>query len=207
MSKGHGFVQFDSEEAAQKAIDKLNGTLSNDKQVFVGPFVRKQERESTINKEKFNNVFVKNISEGMTEEDLTRIFGEFGPITSVVVMRDGDGKSKCFGFVNFENVDDAAMSDEALNGQKFDDKEWYVGKAQKKSEREIELKSRFEQNMKEAVEPALKSSHFLLRCRRRGRPPLSSVGPPTIYLYLSFPLHPEKKTKKKISTSLRVRSF
>ena len=152
MSKGHGFVQFDSEEAAQKAIDKLNGMLLNDKQVFVGPFVRKQERESTVNKEKFNNVFVKNISEGMTEEDLTRIFGEFGPITSVVVMRDGDGKSKCFGFVNFENVDDAAMSVEALNGQKFDDKEWYVGKAQKKSEREIELKSRFEQNMKEAVD-------------------------------------------------------
>ena len=118
----------------------------------MGPFVRKQERESTVNKEKFNNVFVKNISEGMTEEDLTRIFGEFGPITSVVVMRDGDGKSKCFGFVNFENVDDAAMSVEALNGQKFDDKEWYVGKAQKKSEREIELKSRFEQNMKEAVD-------------------------------------------------------
>ena len=59
MSKGRGFIQFDSEEAAQKAIDKLNGMLLNDKQVFVGPFVRKQERESTINKEKFNNVFVK----------------------------------------------------------------------------------------------------------------------------------------------------
>lgn len=35
---------------------------------------------------------------------------------------------KCFGFVDFENVDDT----EALNGQDFDDKEWYVGKAQKK---------------------------------------------------------------------------
>lgn len=152
MSKGYGFVQFDSEEAAQKAIDKLNGMLLNDKQVFVGPFVRKQERESTINKEKFYNVFVKNLSEGMTEEDLKGIFGEFGPITSVVVMRDGDGKSKCFGFVNFENADDAARSAEALNGRKVDDKEWYVGKAQKKSEREMELKSRFEQNMKEAVD-------------------------------------------------------
>ena len=152
MSKGYGFVQFDGEEAAQKAIDKLNGMLLNDKQVFVGHFVRKQERDSTINKEKFNNVFVKNLSEGMTEEDLKRIFGEFGPITSVVVMRDGDGKSKCFGFVNFENADDAARSVEALNGQKFDDKEWYVGKAQKKSEREMELKNRFEQNMKEAVD-------------------------------------------------------
>lgn len=152
MSKGYGFVQFDSEEAAQKAIDKLNGMLLNDKQVFVGPFVRKQERENTVSKEKFNNVFVKNLSEGITDEDLKRIFGDFGPITSAVVMRDGEGKSKCFGFVNFENVDDAARAVEALNGKNIDDKDWYVGKAQKKSEREIELKNRFEQNMKEAVD-------------------------------------------------------
>ncbi|PPS05519.1 hypothetical protein GOBAR_AA15127 [Gossypium barbadense] len=102
QSKGYGFVQFDNEESAQNAIDKLN------------------------------------------------VFGEHGEITSVVVMRDADGKSKCFGFVNFENADDAARAVEALNGKKFEDKKWYVGKAQKKSEREHELKARFEQNMKEA---------------------------------------------------------
>ena len=67
-------------------------------------------------------------------------------------MRDGDGKSKCFGFVNFERAEDAARAVEALNGKKFDDKEWYVGKAQKKSERENELKQRFEQSMKEAAD-------------------------------------------------------
>ena len=113
-----------------------------DEQFFVGPFVCKHEWESTINKEKFNNVFVKDLSKGMIEEDLTRIFGELGPITSVVVMKDGDGKSKCFGFFNFENVDDAVMFVEALNGQEFDDKEWYIGKAKKKkkSDKEVELK-------------------------------------------------------------------
>ncbi|MQL95359.1 hypothetical protein Taro_028025 [Colocasia esculenta] len=152
QSKGYGFVQFDQEEAAQNAISKLNGMLLNDKQVFVGPFVRKQERENAVNKAKFNNVFVKNLSESTTEEDLKIIFGEFGNITSSVVMREGDGKSKCFGFVNFENADDAAQAVEGLNGKKFDDKEWYVGKAQKKSERELELKAKFEQNMKEAVD-------------------------------------------------------
>ncbi|XP_057963668.1 polyadenylate-binding protein 8-like [Malania oleifera] len=152
QSKGYGFVQFDNEESAQQAIEKLNGMLLNDKQVFVGPFVRKQERETAVSRTKFNNVFVKNLSESTTEEDLQKIFGEFGTITSVVVMRDADGKSKCFGFVNFEDVDDAARSVEALNGQKFDDKEWFVGKAQKKSEREVELKQRFEQSMKEAVD-------------------------------------------------------
>ncbi|GFY89580.1 poly(A) binding protein 2 [Actinidia rufa] len=114
QSKGYGFVQYDSEEAAQKATEKLN--------------------EST------------------TEEDLKNIFGEFGTITSAVVMRDADGNSKCFGFVNFENADDAARAVDALNGQNFDNKEWYVGKAQKKSERELELKFRFEQSVKEAAD-------------------------------------------------------
>ncbi|XP_011000130.1 PREDICTED: polyadenylate-binding protein 8-like [Populus euphratica] len=152
QSKGYGFVQFDSEEAAQKAIEKLNGMLLNDKQVYVGPFLRKQERDTATDKMRFNNVFVKNLSETTTEEDLNKTFGEFGTITSVVVMRDGDGKSKCFGFVNFENAEDAAKAVEALNGKKIDDKEWFVGKAQKKYEREVELKQRFEQSMKEAAD-------------------------------------------------------
>lgn len=152
QSKGYGFVQFESEESAQNAIDKLNGMLINDKQVYVGHFLRKQERDGAFNTTKFNNVFVKNLSEVTTCEDLKNIFGEFGAITSAVVMRDADGRSKCFGFVNFESADDAAKAVEALNGRKHDDKEWYVGKAQKKSERELELKGRFEQSMKETVD-------------------------------------------------------
>ncbi|KAL7591781.1 hypothetical protein Lser_V15G32542 [Lactuca serriola] len=67
-------------------------------------------------------------------------------------MRDAEGNSKCFGFVNFENADDIGKAVEGLNGQKFDNKEWYVGKAQKKYEREQELKQRFEQSIKEAVD-------------------------------------------------------
>uniref|UniRef100_A0A5B7CB83 Polyadenylate-binding protein n=1 Tax=Davidia involucrata TaxID=16924 RepID=A0A5B7CB83_DAVIN len=152
QSKGYGFVQFDNEESGQNAIDKLNGMLLNDKQVYVGPFLRKQERESALSTTKFNNVYVKNLSESTNEEDLKKFFGEYGAITSAAVMKDGDGKSKCFGFVNFENADDAARAVEALNGKKFDDKEWYVGKAQKKSERKIELKGRFDQSLKETVD-------------------------------------------------------
>ncbi|XWS21223.1 hypothetical protein CRYUN_Cryun30bG0036900 [Craigia yunnanensis] len=152
QSKGYGFVQFDNEESAQNAIDKLNGMLINDKQVYVGHFLRKQERETALNKTKFNNVYVKNLSESTTDEDLKTIFGEYGEITSAVVMRDADGKSKCFGFVNFENADDAVEAVEALNGKKFEEKEWYVGKALKKYEREHELKARFEQTMKEAAD-------------------------------------------------------
>lgn len=161
QSKGYGFVQYDNEESAQKAIEKLNGMLLNDKQVYVGPFLRKQDRESVVDKTKFNNVYVKNLSETTTEEDLKQVFGEFGPITSVVVMKDADGKSKCFGFINFENADDAARAVEALNGKKFNDKEWYVGKALKKFERENELKHRFEQNVKEAADKVQNTNLYI----------------------------------------------
>ncbi|KAK3423263.1 hypothetical protein EUGRSUZ_F00193 [Eucalyptus grandis] len=122
QSKGYGFVQFDNEESAQNAIDKLNGMLINDKQVYVGHFLRKQERDTALNKTKFNNVYVKNLSESTTDEDLKRTF------------------------------DDAAKAVDSLNGKKIDEKEWYVGRAQKKSERELELKARFEQSMKETVD-------------------------------------------------------
>ncbi|CAL9161388.1 polyadenylate-binding protein 2 [Musa acuminata AAA Group] len=152
QSKGYGFVQFDQEEAAQNAINKLNGMLVNDKPVFVGPFLRKQERENSLDKTKFSNVFVKNLSESTTREDLEKIFGKYGKITSAVVMRKEDGKSKCFGFVNFENPDDAARAVQELNGQEFGGEEWYVGRALKKSEREQELKEFFDQRAKDTMD-------------------------------------------------------
>ncbi|WOH04750.1 hypothetical protein DCAR_0624162 [Daucus carota subsp. sativus] len=154
QSKGYGFVQYDSEESAQKAIEQLNGMLINDKPLFVGPFLSKQERELAADGSKFTNVYVKNLSAAMTEEDLYNIFGEFGKITSSVVMKDTDGKSKCFGFVNFENADDASRSVQALNGKIIDQKEWYVGKAQRKSEREQELKLRYEQSVNASTDNA-----------------------------------------------------
>ncbi|XP_058111019.1 polyadenylate-binding protein 3 [Magnolia sinica] len=146
QSKGYGFVQFEQEEAAQNAIKRLNGMLINDKQVYVGLFVRRQEKDRANGSPKFTNVYVKNLSETTTDEDLKNVFGKFGPITSAVIMRDANGNSRGFGFVNFQNPDDAAAAVENLNGSTFnDDKIWYVGKAQRKSEREAELKAKYEQ--------------------------------------------------------------
>ncbi|KAH7429964.1 hypothetical protein KP509_09G075600 [Ceratopteris richardii] len=107
-------------------------------------FVHFEQESSAQNVIEFNNVFVKNLSEITTDEDLRKIFGVHGTISSAVIMRDADGKSKCFGFVNFDRPEDAAKAVEALNGTTFNDKEWYVGRAQRKSEREAELKARLE---------------------------------------------------------------
>ena len=138
-------MRFEEDEAAQNAIEKMNGMrLINDKQLYVSPFIKMEEREQVNGMTKFNNVFVKNLAESVSDEDLRNYFGEYGTITSVMVMRDADGKSKCFGFVNFENADDAANSVKILNGKKINGKEWYRRKAQKKFERESELRWQFE---------------------------------------------------------------
>ncbi|CAN8270804.1 unnamed protein product [Cochlearia groenlandica] len=161
QSKGYGFVQYETEESAQRAMAQLNGMLLNDKQVYVGPFLRRQERDSTANKTTFTNVYVKNLADSTTDDDLKKAFGEFGIITSAVVMKDGEGKSKGFGFVNFDNADDAAKAVESLNGKAFDEKEWYVGRAQKKSERENELKVRYEQSLREAADKFQSSNLYV----------------------------------------------
>ncbi|XP_068321040.1 polyadenylate-binding protein 3-like [Pyrus communis] len=146
QSKGYGFVQFDNEESAQEAIKKLNKMLINGKLVYVGLFQRGQERNRQNESPHFTNVYVKNLSETTTDEDLKKIMGEHGNITSAVVMRDGSGKSRCFGFVNFEKPEAAAAAIEKLNGSTISgDKVLFVGRAQRKSEREAELRAKFEQ--------------------------------------------------------------
>ena len=49
----YGFVQFEMDESAQSAFDKLNGMLLNDKKVTSRPFVRKQDWENVWNSIKF----------------------------------------------------------------------------------------------------------------------------------------------------------
>lgn len=162
QSKGYGFVQFERDESAQDAINSLNGMLLNDKQVYVGLFVRRQERDLANGSPKFTNVYVKNLSESTTDDDLSKAFGTYGQVTSAVIMRDASGNSRGFGFVNFQNPDDAAAAVEKLNGSTFnDDKVWYVGRAQRKSEREAELKAKFEQERNVAAEKLQGSNLYL----------------------------------------------
>ncbi|KAG2400544.1 Polyadenylate-binding protein [Vigna angularis] len=144
QSKGYGFVQFESEASAKEAIEKLNGTLLKDKKIYMGPFVSKQDR---VNSDaSFSNVYVKNLSDTITDAELQNIFGEYGDITSAVVMRHTDGRSKGFGFVNFANADNAARARDGLDGQTYHGKTWCVRRAQKKTERERELTEQYDQN-------------------------------------------------------------
>lgn len=64
---------------------------------------------------------------------------------SVKVMRDDRGNSRGFGFVNFEKHEEAQKAVMDMNGKEVSGRLLYVGRAQKRGERQNELKRRFEQ--------------------------------------------------------------
>uniref|UniRef100_A0A7N6FD61 Polyadenylate-binding protein n=1 Tax=Anabas testudineus TaxID=64144 RepID=A0A7N6FD61_ANATE len=146
-SKGYGFVHFETHEAAERAIEKMNGMLLNDRKVFVGRFKSRKEREAELGARarEFTNVYIKNFGEDMDDEKLKELFGKYGPALSIRVMTDENGKSKGFGFVSFERHEDAQKAVDDMNGKELNGRQVYVGRAQKKGERQNELKRKFEQ--------------------------------------------------------------
>ncbi|KAI8335938.1 hypothetical protein BC941DRAFT_355006 [Chlamydoabsidia padenii] len=146
-SKGYGFVHYETEEAAENAIKHVNGMLLNDKKVFVGHHVPRKERQAKIEelRAKFTNVYVKNLDTEVTDDEFTAMFTKYGPVTSALISKDEEGKSKGFGFVNYENFEDAHKAVDNLNETEHNGKTLYVGRAQKKAEREEELRRQYEQ--------------------------------------------------------------
>ena len=59
-------------------------------------------------------------------------------------MKAEDGKTKGFGFVSFETPEEAQTAVDDLNGKDMDGKTVYCGRAQKKAERQAELKKKFD---------------------------------------------------------------
>ncbi|XP_034446039.1 embryonic polyadenylate-binding protein-like isoform X3 [Hippoglossus hippoglossus] len=181
-SKGYGFVHFETHEAAHRAIDTMNGMLLNDRKVqkkgslqleagfvkptvnflgekshltrFVGHFKSRKEREVEFGTKamKFTNVYIKNFGEDYSDEKLKGVFAAFGRTLSVRVMKDERGRSRGFGFVNYANHEDARKAVDDMNGKELNGKNIYVGRAQKRLERQGELKRKFDQIKQDRIQ-------------------------------------------------------
>ncbi|RKF63035.1 Polyadenylate-binding protein, cytoplasmic and nuclear [Erysiphe neolycopersici] len=146
-SKGYGFVHYETDEAASQAIKHVNGMLLNEKKVFVGHHIPKKDRQSKFEEMKanFTNIYIKNIPAEVTDKEFRDLLEKYGEVTSASLSHDPEtGKSRGFGFVNFINHEHAAVAVEELNGKDFNGQELYVGRAQKKHEREEELRKSYE---------------------------------------------------------------
>ena len=81
------------------------------------------------------------------------MFEPYGIVTSAKVMYEDDKnlKSRGFGFVAFENPEAAEQAVNDMNNKTIDGRNLYVGRAQKKTERQTELRRKFEMLKQERV--------------------------------------------------------
>ena len=64
------------------------------------------------------NIYVGNLSYGMSEDELRDAFGAFGEVSSVKILMDREtGRSRGFGFVEMPNQSEAETAIAGLNGK------------------------------------------------------------------------------------------
>nr|BAB92956.1 cold inducible RNA-binding protein beta [Dryophytes japonicus] len=79
-------------------------------------------------------LFVGGLSFDTEEQNLEQVFGKYGQISEVVVVKDRETqRSRGFGFVTFENPEDAKDAMEAMNGKSVDGRQIRVDQAGKSS--------------------------------------------------------------------------
>lgn len=164
VSKGYGFVQFDSDDSAASAIEDLNGKELEGQRLTVTKYVRRADRQK---QNQFTNLYVKNVPKDMPQDELIKLFEKHGPIAkstqdlsqpAIYWATDASGDFRGFAFIAMENHEDARNAIEELNGKELPhkiqakatdevitkNKPLYVGRAMKKIERERLLRDQYE---------------------------------------------------------------
>ncbi|XP_010933305.1 polyadenylate-binding protein 7 [Elaeis guineensis] len=132
-SLGYGYVNYISAQDAKHALVKLNHSVLNGKPIRI----MWSHRDPDARNSGVGNLFVKNLSDSISNAWLHQMFGKFGTILSCKVATDDDGNSRGYGFVQFDKQESAESAIEALNGTTVAGKQIYVGTFIKKSERVV----------------------------------------------------------------------
>eukprot|EP00917_Polyrhabdina_sp_WS-2016_P009260 GHVP01020655.1.p1 GENE.GHVP01020655.1~~GHVP01020655.1.p1 ORF type:complete len:245 (+),score=52.87 GHVP01020655.1:27-737(+) len=109
-SKGFGFVTFNNVASAEKVLEtthKLDGRVLMAK-LASDPFADFANGKSNSTGRK--KIFVRNLSEDTTAEDLKEHFSKFGDVAECAVVSDASGESRGFGFVQFVEPESAVQA-------------------------------------------------------------------------------------------------
>jgi cold-inducible RNA-binding protein len=83
-----------------------------------------------------NKVFVGGLPFATTDDELNELFTAHGKVASANVVRDREsGRSKGFGFVEFENDEEGKAAEKALNGSEIGGRTISVAEARPKEDR------------------------------------------------------------------------
>ncbi|GMH33270.1 hypothetical protein BSKO_01104 [Bryopsis sp. KO-2023] len=123
-SLGYGFVTFSSNEAAESARSIVDGKEIDCKHLVAKLTVQQckdccpRECGSRIEKRK---LYVSHFGGALDSEGLEKLFQKFGTVTSAQVVYSNFGGSRGFGFVTFDNVEEAAHALSKMQNFKLPD--------------------------------------------------------------------------------------
>lgn len=132
--RGFAFVEMGSPDEARKAISQLNGVDLHGRDLVVdyqnesrgGDRGDRAPRRS-IPSEKNAKLFVRNIDDSVSEDDLYSLFEQAGQVLSVKIPTDREtGYPRGFGFVEMGSVDEAERAIETLNHSPLAGKELMI---------------------------------------------------------------------------------
>jgi len=119
--KGFAFVEYDLPEAAQLALEQMNGVLLGGRNIKVGrpsnvpqaaPLIEQFEQEA----KKYARIYVASVHPDLAEDDIKSVFEAFGRVKSCTLAPDTmPGKHKGYGFLEYENQQSATDAIASMN--------------------------------------------------------------------------------------------
>jgi len=120
--KGFAFIEYEIPEAAQLALEQMNGVMMGGRNIKVGrpsnmpqaqPIIERLAEEA----KNFNRIYVASIHSDLTETDIQSVFEAFGRIVCCNIIPDPTkpGKHKGFGFIEFDGPQAAQDAIASMN--------------------------------------------------------------------------------------------
>jgi len=119
--KGFAFIDYETPEAAQLALEQMNGTFISGRNIKVGRPSNMPQAQTIIEEIQrdalnYNRVYVGGIHKDLSTEDIKSVFEAFGQIkTCELAPTLVEGRHKGYGFIEYENLQSCQDAISSMN--------------------------------------------------------------------------------------------
>lgn len=119
--KGFAFVEYEVPEAAQLALEQMNGVIISGRNIKVGrpsnmPQAQQVIDDITLEAKNYNRIYVASIHQDLTQDDIKSVFEAFGPITSCeLAMTSVPSRHKGYCFIEYSTTQQATDAISSMN--------------------------------------------------------------------------------------------
>jgi hypothetical protein len=117
LSKGFGYLEFETIDQATAAIEAKHQTVLEGRRLIVN-YMNKTNRESRATNPPSKTLFIGNLAFEMSDADLNKLFRDIRNVIDVRVAIDRrTGQPRGFAHADFTDIDSAVKGKEALTGK------------------------------------------------------------------------------------------